>query len=126
MTRATPTKRKMTAEEFWQLCADGKPRELVRGEVVEKMPVGTWRAITASFIDYQLRKFLEGFKERIGVVATELGFVIRYADEDSVRAPDAASFAKSVYRVRAGDTLTCEAILPGFALPVNEIFAELE
>lgn len=190
MTSVTPTKRKMTAEEFWQLCADGKPRELVRGEVVEKMPVGTWHAITASFIDYQLRKFLEGFKERIGVVATELGFLIRYADEESVRAPDVAFIRKErlpsplpegyaefvpdlavevvspndtyteihdkvdeflragvsvvwvvdpqrrkveVYQqdaptqtLRAGDTLTCEAILPGFALPVSEIFAELE
>jgi Uma2 family endonuclease len=189
MTSATPTKHKITAEQFWQLCANGKPRELVRGEVLEKIPVGTWHAITASLISHRLRQFLDSLSERVGVVAVELGIILRYADEESVRAPDIAFIRKEklphplpegyaefvpdlvveivlpndtytevrdkvdelllagvqvvwvvdpqrrkveVYQqdspmqtLQEGDTLTCEAFLPGFALPVSEIFAEL-
>ncbi|GIV05801.1 MAG: hypothetical protein KatS3mg016_1376 [Fimbriimonadales bacterium] len=189
MTSATPTKRKITAEQFWRFCADGKPRELVRGEVLEKIPVGTWHAITASLISHRLRLFLDSLSERIGVVAVELGIILRYADEESVRAPDIAFIRKEklphplpegyaefvpdlvveivspndtytevrdkvdelllagvqvvwvvdpqrrkveVYQqdspmqtLQEGDTLTCEAILPRFTLPVSEIFAEL-
>ncbi len=73
MTSATPTKHKITAEQFWQLCANGKPRELVRGEVLEKIPVGTWHAITAELISHRLRQFLDSLSERVGVVAVETG-----------------------------------------------------
>ncbi|MCS7300721.1 MAG: Uma2 family endonuclease [Fimbriimonadales bacterium] len=189
MTSATRTQHKLTAEEFARLCADGKPRELVRGEVVDTMPVGTWHAITASFIDFKLRQFLSSLDRKLGVVMVELGVVIRYGDTESVRAPDVAfiryerlpnplpqGYAEfvpdlaievvsphdaymevqdkvhellsagvevvwvidpqnrkvevhqkgaSVQVLSAGDTLTCETILPGFSLPVSEIFAEL-
>ncbi|MFX5142212.1 hypothetical protein ABTC48_21255, partial [Acinetobacter baumannii] len=59
-----------------------------------KMPVGTWHAITASLISHRLRQFLDSLSERIGVVAVELGIILRYADEESVRAPHIAFIRK--------------------------------
>jgi Uma2 family endonuclease len=94
MTSATPTKRKMTAEQFWQLCADGKPRELVHGEVVEKMPVNLDHGSLAQWIGTLLSNHQVQIRQYLGEVVSETGFVIRYPDADSVRAPDVAFIRK--------------------------------
>jgi hypothetical protein len=39
MMALAPTVR-ITADEFWRLCADGKPRELIQRSGVETMPAG--------------------------------------------------------------------------------------
>lgn len=84
MTSATPTKRKMTAEEFWQLCSDGKPRELVREEVVEKMPVNLGHGSLAQWIGTRLSNYQVQMRQYIGEVVSETGFVIRYPDGDAL------------------------------------------
>ncbi len=84
MTSATPTKRKMTAEELWQLCSDGKPRELVRGEVVEKMPVNFGHGSLAQWIGTRLSNHQVQMRQYIGEVVSETGFVIRYPDRDAL------------------------------------------
>ncbi|MFN3689522.1 MAG: Uma2 family endonuclease [Fimbriimonadales bacterium] len=188
MTSIAPAK-PVSVEEFWRLCADGKPRELVRGEVREKMPVGIRHAVLASFVSHRLQQFLDSLEQRLGVVAVELGVVIRHADAESVRAPDIAFIRKErlpepypnafleiapdlaieivspndaytevrdkveellqagtavvwvvdpqgrrveVYQpnqptqiLREGDILSCEALLPGFRLPVAVLFGGL-
>jgi hypothetical protein len=46
----------LTAEEFWQQYA-GKPYELVRGEVKERMPVGLWHGILAGELIARFRDY---------------------------------------------------------------------
>ncbi|OYT69161.1 MAG: hypothetical protein CFK49_12505 [Armatimonadetes bacterium JP3_11] len=190
MTSATPTKHKITAEQFWQLCADGKPRELVRGEVIEKMPVNLEHGSLAQWIGTLLTNYQTQIRQYLGEVVSETGFVIRYPDADTVRAPDVAFIRKEripeprpatfveivpdlvveivspndayaeildkvdeflqagttvvwvvdprrhkveVYHrdapmqiLHAGDTLTCEDLLPGFKLPLKTLFGGLQ
>jgi Uma2 family endonuclease len=186
---ALEQKRKLSVEEFWQQYA-GKPYELVRGEVREKMPVGLWHATVASVIDFHLRVHLKRMRKQLGRVMVEAGFIITLPDGSSVRAPDVAFIRRErlpqplpetfcevapdlvveiispndaysalrekvdewlyagvsvvwvvdpqrrvveVFQVdkplqvlREGDVLTAEPVLPGFQLPVQEIFAEIE
>lgn len=88
MTSATTTKRKMTAEEFWQLCADGKPRELVRGEVVEQNYKGLLHGSTVVTLAAYLSNFIRDAETPLGIVLLNVGYVVRYADCESVRAVD--------------------------------------
>ncbi len=186
---APQLKHRMSVEEFWELCRDGKPRELVRGEVQEKMPAG----FRHGRIAMRIGRLIDAFAEQTGsglTVAAETGFVIRLPEAPSVRAPDVAfirrerlpqplpeTFAeiapdlvvevispndsysalrekvdewlfagvkviwvidpqrrvvevyqpdKPVMVLREDDTLSAESVLPGFALPVREIFAGVE
>ncbi len=189
MTSVAPAK-PMTVEEFWRLCADGKPRELVRGEAREKMPVNLDHGRLALWMGAQLMNYQAHIQRYLGEVVTETGFVIRYPDgRASVRAPDVAFIRKErlpepypnafleiapdlaieivspndsysevrdkvdellqagtavvwvidpqgrrveVYQpnqpiqvLHEGDTLSCEALLPGFSLPVTVLFGGL-
>ncbi|MCS7300720.1 MAG: Uma2 family endonuclease [Fimbriimonadales bacterium] len=94
MTSATRTQHKLTAEEFARLCADGKLRELVRGEVVDKMPVNLSHGSLAQWIGTLLNNYQAQLRQYLGEVVTETGFVIRHPDADSVRAPDVAFIRK--------------------------------
>ena len=190
MATLAPTQARITADEFWQLCADGKPRELVRGQVVETMPAGFEHGRVAQWVATQLTLYQQQIRQYLGEVVVETGFVIRYPDSESVRAPDVAFIRKErlpdprphtfaefapdlvvevvspndaysairekveewlragvsvvwvvdplrraveVFRIdapvevlREGSTLTCESLLPGFALPLTTLFGGLQ
>ncbi len=185
---ALEQKRKLSVEEFWQQYA-GKPYELVRGEVREKMPAGLRHGRVAMRIGRHIDVFAEQTHQGI-TLAAETGFRIKSPEGDSVRAPDVAFIRRErlpqplpeafcevapdlvvevispndaysalrekvdewlsagvsvvwvvdpqrrvveVFQVdkplqvlREGDVLTAEQVLPGFQLPVQEIFAEIE
>lgn len=94
MTSIAPAK-PVSVEEFWRLCADGKPRELVRGEVREKMPVNLYHGRLALWIGAQLANYQAHIQRYLGEVVAETGFIIRYPDgRTSVRAPDIAFIRK--------------------------------
>ena len=190
MATLAPTHARITADEFWRLCADGKPRELVRGQVVETMPAGFEHGRIAQWVATQLTLYQQQIRQYLGEVVVEAGFVIRYPDSESVRAPDVAFIRKerlpdpcprtfaefapdlvvevispndaySTIRekveewlragvavvwvvdpnrrtveilradappqtLREGETLTCEPLLPGFALPLTTLFGGLQ
>jgi len=190
MATLAPTQARITADEFWRLCADGKPRELVRGQVVETMPAGFEHGRVAQWVATQLTLYQQQIRQYLGEVVVETGFVIRYPDSESVRAPDVAFIRKErlpdprphtfaefapdlvvevvspndaysairdkveewlhagaavvwvvdplrraveVFRLdapvetlREGDTLTCESLLPAFALPLTTLFGGLQ
>jgi len=94
MATLAPTQSRITADEFWQLCADGKPRELVRGQVVETMPAGFEHGRIAQRVATQLTLYQQQIRQYLGEVVIETGFVIRYPDSESVRAPDVAFIRK--------------------------------
>jgi Uma2 family endonuclease len=185
---ALEQKRKLSVEEFWQEYA-GKPYELVRGEVREKMPAGLQHGLVAMYIGHRIADF--AMQTRLGItLAAETGFRIKSPEGDSVRAPDVAFIrrerlpkplpqafcnvapdlvvevispndaysalrekvdewlsagvlvvwvvdpqrrvvevfqaGKPLQVLREGDVLTAEEVLPGFRLPIQEIFAEIE
>jgi Uma2 family endonuclease len=185
---AVEPRRKMSAEQFWQQYA-GKPYELVRGEVKERMPAGLHHGLVAMAIGHQIAEFAR--RTRLGVaLAAETGFRIVHPEGESVRAPDVAFIRRErlpkplpptfcevipdlvvevispsdtysamrekvdewlnagvsvvwvvdpqrriveVYQtgkplqvLQEGDTLTAEQVLPGFQLPVQDIFAEID
>ncbi|MEJ5385457.1 MAG: Uma2 family endonuclease [Fimbriimonadales bacterium] len=190
MAITVPAKTRMTVEEFWRLCADGKPRELVHGQVVETMPAGFEHGRIAQWVAAQLTLCQQQMRQYLGEVVIETGFVIRHPDGDSVRAPDVAFIRKEripeprpctfaefapdlavevvspndsyttvrekveawlqagtevvwvvdprrrtvevfqadapAQTLREGDVLTCETILPGFALPLTTLFGGLQ
>jgi Uma2 family endonuclease len=75
----------LTAEEFWALPEGEGKRELVRGEVVEWMPVGGIHGEVVSELLSRLRNWAKAGKH--GYVATEVGYVVRH-NPDGVRAAD--------------------------------------
>jgi len=77
----------VTAEEFWHQPDNDKRRELVAGEVVEKMPPGgTHGGIAARFAT---RLILWRESGHGGYVGVEPGFVLA-KEPDTVRGPDVA------------------------------------
>jgi Uma2 family endonuclease len=83
MATLAPTQARITADEFWRLCADGKPRELVRGQVVETMPAGFEHGRIAQWVATQLTLYQQQIRQYLGEVVVETGFVIRYPDSES-------------------------------------------
>ncbi len=77
----------LTAEEFWELPEPphGGRTELVRGRVVEEMPVGRLHARLAGRLVKSLSLFVD--EHSLGEVHVELGHRTATAP-DSVRAPD--------------------------------------
>lgn len=75
----------MTAEEFWALPHSGRPRALVRGEVVERMPPGGVHGAIAIILGALLRAWAKAGGR--GVVGAEAGFILA-RDPDIVRGPD--------------------------------------
>jgi Uma2 family endonuclease len=85
---AVATQRGLTAEEFWQQYA-GKPYELVRGEVKQRMPAGLIHGLIAMRMGRRIDAVASASKRGI-TVAAETGFRVRTALGESVRAPDVA------------------------------------
>lgn len=83
MSAVTP--QLLTAEEFWALPESGKPRALVRGEVVETMPPGGVHGVIAIVLGGLLRAWAKA--GRHGVVGAESGFILN-RNPDIVRGPD--------------------------------------
>lgn len=89
----------LTAEEFFQLSdpADGGKMELVRGRVVNFMPVSGKHGIRALLIGQALRQFVVSHK--LGECMVETGYILA-RNPDVVRAPDVSFLAAD--RVPAG------------------------
>ncbi len=82
----------MSAEEFERNYL-GKPAELIRGKVREKMPAGRRHGRVAMSIGAEIATFVR--KHNLGeTLAAETGFVLRTSRGESVRAPDVAFICK--------------------------------
>ena len=89
MTTATKL---MTAAELLAMPrSDGKKYELIRGELIEKMPTGDPHAIVVIMIGTVLNLFV-GPRNYGGVRAGEPGYLLEIGP-DTVRAPDVAWIA---------------------------------
>lgn len=77
--------RLLTAEEYWQSPLNTKHSELVRGEVVKKMPPGALHGAVAATIAMLLRLWTQRLGG--GYVAVEAGYMLRH-DPDTLRGPD--------------------------------------
>jgi Uma2 family endonuclease len=75
----------LTAEEFWALPEGEGKRELVRGEVVEWMPVGGVHGDVVTELLTRLRTWAK--QGQHGYVATEAGYLVQ-RNLDGVRAAD--------------------------------------
>ena len=75
----------LTAEEFWALPEGEGKRELVRGEVVEWMPVGGVHGDVATELSMRLRAWAK--QGQHGYVAQEAGYILQ-RNPDVVRAAD--------------------------------------
>ena len=78
----------MTAEEFLLLPDDDMQRELVRGDVVEKMPSGGRHSVVGGDVHTELNIFVRAARSGVCPQA-DAGFVLS-RDPDTVRSPDAA------------------------------------
>ncbi len=81
----------LTAEEFWLLPEGEGKRELVRGEVVEWMPVGGVHSDVAMEIGMRLRQWAKA--DRRGFVGGEAGYVLG-RNPDVLRAADMGFVAR--------------------------------
>ncbi|WP_276957836.1 Uma2 family endonuclease [Allomeiothermus silvanus] len=95
-------KKLLTAEEFWELPGH-EHAELVRGEVVERMPPGGIHGEVAAEITYILKAWVK--REGLGRVGQEAGFVVG-RNPDKVRVPD-------VYFIRR-ERIPAEGVPEGF------------
>ena len=93
MTTATPTKPKlMTAAELLAMPRnDGKRYELIRGELIEKMPTGRPHAIVMMMIGTVLNLFV-GPRNYGEVAGGDPGYLLEIGP-DTVRAPDVSWIA---------------------------------
>lgn len=88
----TTLRQRVTTEEFWRLCGDGRRRELVEGEVSELAPSGARHGQIATKVGWLLKGFVDA--QGLGeVFAAETGFVLQ-EDPATVRAADAAFVRK--------------------------------
>jgi Uma2 family endonuclease len=88
---ASVTQQPLTAHDLWQLPATGLMRELVRGEVVERMPPGGRHGAIAALLAMLLRLWMK--QAAGGYVGVESGYVLAH-DPDTVRGPD-VSFVRA-------------------------------
>jgi len=85
-------RQRVTIEEFWRLCGDGRRREVVRGEIRELAPSGARHGQIAIKAGWLLKSFVD--ERNLGeVFAAETGFVLG-EDPATVRAADAAFVRK--------------------------------
>lgn len=75
----------VTAEHFWQMPETDMRRDLVRGEIIERMPPGGQHGAIASELNAQLRTWAKAGPK--GCVGVESGFVLGRSP-DTVRSPD--------------------------------------
>jgi Uma2 family endonuclease len=111
-------KKILTAEEFWLLPKGEGRRELVRGEVVEWMPVGGVHGEVVRRLLMRLGLWAEQGQQ--GYVATEAGYVVR-RDPDGVRAAD-VSFVRQDRIPRAGVPEGYWELAPDLAVEVVSPF----
>ena len=104
----------LTAEEFWALPETEGKRELVRGEVVEWMPVGGIHGEVVSELLTLLRNWAKA--EKHGYVATEVGYLVR-RNPDGVRAAD-VSFVRQTRIPETGIPEGFWSIPPDLAVEV--------
>src|SRR5438105_11513064 len=104
----------LTAEEFWRLPENGKPRELVRGEVIETMPPGGRHSTIAG----ELMRLLGNWVVETagGYAGVEGGFVLA-RNPDILRAPD-------IYYVRA-DRIPSDGVPEAFWTIVPDLAIEV-
>jgi Uma2 family endonuclease len=88
---STTAAKLLTAEDFWLLPGTEMRRSLVRGEVVEEMPVGGTHGRVAGLFFRYLDRWAE--EQDAGWVGVETGFILA-RDPDLVRAPDVAFVRK--------------------------------
>jgi Uma2 family endonuclease len=77
----------VTAEELLARPRDDRRWELVRGQLVRMSPVNFEHGRVVIRVAVRLDRYVE--RQRIGVVVTEVGFVLE-TSPDTVRAPDVA------------------------------------
>ncbi len=75
----------LTARDFWLLPESGKPRSLVRGEVIETMPPGGKHGVIVSEVNTRLRMWAKSGPG--GCVGVESGFILA-RNPDTVWGPD--------------------------------------
>ena len=85
-------KKLMTAEEFWLLPEGEGKRELVRGEVVEWMPVGGVHGDVVAELVFRLKSWAK--PEQRGYVGAEVGYIVQ-RNPDGVRAADVGFVAQA-------------------------------
>jgi len=81
----------MTAEEYFRLPADGRPTELVRGQVAEMNPPGFRHGKRCARIAYLLSQFLE--ERDIGHIVGNDSGIVTERDPDTVRGADVAFYS---------------------------------
>jgi len=82
---STTAAKLLTAEEFWLLPDTEMRRTLVRGEVIEEMPVGGTHGRVAGLFFRYLDRWAE--EHDAGWVGVETGFIL-FRNPDVVRGPD--------------------------------------
>jgi len=116
---AEPQRRRLTAEDLYELPLHDVRAELVRGDLVCEPPAGFDHGVRGIKFAYHLEAYNE--RHPIGVVCgADTGFVL-FRDPDTVRAPDAAfvtaeraarQVRKEAYFEGAPD-LAVEVVSPG-------------
>ncbi|HET6628397.1 MAG TPA: Uma2 family endonuclease [Woeseiaceae bacterium] len=121
----------MTVEDLYALPDDGLHYELVHGEFVSEPPPGGRHGRIAARLVQRIGAYAES--HRLGVVLTcDTAFVL-HREPDTVRAPDVAFVSHERYRAFGDDVLqpqittepgelNADDLLPGFRLPVSDIF----
>ncbi len=109
----------MTGNDLYAMRSDGMRHELIRGALITMPPAGFEHgSVTVNLatpLDNHVRRDDLG-----NVVAAETGFIVE-RNPDTVRAADIA-FVSKAKLARIGDYLDGGEILPGFRLPVRDIF----
>jgi len=111
---STTVAKLLTAEEFWLLPDNAMRRSLVRGEVVEKMPVGGEHGRLAVLFVRYLDRWAEAHDA--GWVGVETGFILAH-DPDVVRAPD-VSFVRKERLPAAGVPRAFWELAPDLAVEI--------
>jgi Uma2 family endonuclease len=111
---STTAAKLLTAEDFWLLPSSEMRRSLVRGEVVEEMPVGGEHGGLAVRIVRYLDRWAE--EQDAGWVGVETGFILA-RDPDLVRAPD-VSFVRKERLPAAGAPKTYWELAPDLAVEI--------
>lgn len=107
----------LTVEEFERLPEEEGRSELVRGRVVREPPAGFGRGDLASRIDRRLGGFVE--EHGLGrVVTAETGWVVDPATETITEWRSRTE----IRLLGRDDELESGELLPGFRLPVAELF----
>ena len=114
------TKARLTAQDLWRLGEGDLRRELVNGEVIEMAPVGGLHGE----ITLRISRRLAEHGERQGGGKVLLGLVTRVVRVVAPQAKTATVYhaGGSARLLRESEALEGADILPGFTLPLAEVF----